>query len=105
MLCDVDVWDVGFCLNYDDVCCFVMFVVDVIGDHMVESYNFVGMNVSLCLPHLVMEKTLSMSTAFDTLAAVLSMCLLYVSLMLRVKPIISYVCSCILLLIRKLSLA
>ena len=66
-----------------------MLVMDAIGDHM-EAHSSMGLvmalyvesTVSLCLPHLVDERTLRM----DALDAVLSMCLLYVSLGSRVRP-------------------
>ena len=44
--------------------------------------------VSLCLPHFVDEKTLRMGSVLDALDAVLYMCLLYMSLGSRVRPII-----------------
>ena len=47
---------------------------------------YVESSVSLCLPHLFDEKTLSMG---GVLVAVLSMCLLYVSLGSMVRPSIS----------------
>ena len=61
---------------------------------MVEAYSSKGLVmalyvqsiVSLCLPHLVDEKTLRMGSALDALDAVLSMCLLYVGLGSRVRP-------------------
>ena len=50
------------------VLCFVLFVVDVMGDHNVEAYSSIGLvaalyvesNVSMCLPHLGEEKTLNL---------------------------------------------
>lgn len=76
------------------VCSLWMLVVDAMGDHMVEAYSsmgrvmalYVASNVSLCLPHLVDERTLSMGSVLDALSVVLSMCLLYVSLGSRVRP-------------------
>ena len=58
---------------------------------MVEAYSSMGLVmalyiVSLCLPHLVDERTLSIGSVLD---AVLTMCLLYVSLGSRVRPSIS----------------
>ena len=54
-----------------------MFVVDAVGDHIVETYYIKGLNVesnaSFCLPHLVEEK--SIGIVLDALAACLSMCL------------------------------
>ena len=67
--------------------CFVLFVmciVGVIGDHIVEAYSRIGIvttlyvenNVSLCLVRLVEETTLRMGIVLDVLAAVPSRCLL-----------------------------
>ena len=50
------------------ICSFSMFVSDALGDHMVEAYLSTGLvmalyvarMVSLCLPHLVEVRTLSM---------------------------------------------
>ena len=47
------------------VCSFCMLVLDAMGDHMMEAYSSMGLVmalyvqsiVSLCLPHLVDEKT------------------------------------------------
>ena len=59
------------------VCIFLMFVVDAVGDHIVETYYIKGLNVesnaSFCLPHLVEER--SIGIVLDALAACLSMCL------------------------------
>ena len=71
-----------------------MLVLDAMGDHIVEAYSSMGLVmalyvqsiVSLCLPHLVDERTLRMGSVLDALDAVLSMCLLYVSLGSRVRP-------------------
>ena len=68
-----------------------MFVSDALGDYMVEAYSSTGLvmalyvasMVSLCLPHLVEVRTLSMLIA---LVASRSMCLLYVSLGSSVSP-------------------
>ena len=73
---------------------FCMLVVDAMGEHMVEAYSsmslvmalYIASIVSLCLSHLAEEKTLRMGSVLDDLSAVLSMCLLYVSLGSRVKP-------------------
>ena len=70
-----------------------MLVLDVMGDHMLEAYSSVGLVmalyvesiVSLCLPHLVDGRTLSIGSVLDVLNAVLSMCLLYMSLGSRVR--------------------
>ena len=59
------------------VCNFVMFVVDAIGDHIVEAYSSIGLatslyvesNVSLCLPYLVEDRTLNIDIVLDVLAA------------------------------------
>ena len=64
------------------VCSFCMLAVDAMGDHMVEAYSSMGLVmalyvqsiVSLCLPHLVDERTLRMGSVLDALDAVLSMC-------------------------------
>lgn len=79
-----------FCI----VCSFCMLVVDAMGDHMVEAYSSKGLDialyvasmVSLCLPHLVEERTLRMESVLDALFAVLSMWVLYVSFGSRVRP-------------------
>ena len=54
------------------VCSFCMLVVDAMSDHMVEAYSSMGLVlalyvesiVSLCLPHLVDERTLSIGSVF-----------------------------------------
>ena len=64
---------------------------DAIDDHAIEAYSSISLvtawyiesNVSFCLPHLDEERTLSMNTVLDALLAVLSLCLLCVSLGLR----------------------
>ena len=52
----------------------VLFVVDAMGDdHMVEAYSSIGLgialyfdsNLSLCLPHLAEQRTLSMGIVLD----------------------------------------
>ena len=63
---------------------FSMFVSDALGDHMVEAYSstrlvmalYVASMVSLCLPHLVEMRTLSMLIVLRALVAARSMCLL-----------------------------
>ena len=65
------------------ICSLVMFVVDAIGDNIVEAYSNIGLvmalyvksNVSLCLTQLFEERTLSIGILLDALAAMLSMCL------------------------------
>ena len=80
------------------VLCFVHFVVTcvvhIIGDHIADEYPiisfvtdlYVESNMSLCLPHLVKEGTLSINIVLDALAAVLVMCLLKVHLGSSVRP-------------------
>ena len=61
-----------------------MFVSDALGDHMVVAYSstdlvmalYVASMVSLCLPHLVEVRTLSMLIVLRALVAARSMCLL-----------------------------
>ena len=62
------------------ICSLSMFVLDALGDHMVEAYSSTGLDmalyvasmVSLCLPHFVEVRTLSMLIVL----CALSMCLL-----------------------------
>ena len=71
-----------------------MFVSDALGDHMVEEYSSTGLviafyvasMVSLCSPHLVDVRTLSMLIVLHALVAVRSMCLLYLSLGSSASP-------------------
>ena len=62
------------------ICSLSMFVSDTLGDHMVEAYSSMGLvvasMVSLCLPHLVEVRTLSMLIVLRALVAARSMCLL-----------------------------
>ena len=64
------------------ICSLSMFVSDALGDHMVEAYSglvmglYVASMVSLCLPHLVEARTLSMLIVLRALVAARSMCLL-----------------------------
>ena len=66
------------------ICSLSMFVSDALGDHMVEAYSSTGLvmalyvasMVSLCLPHLVEVRTLSMLMVLRALVAARSMCLL-----------------------------
>ena len=57
-----------------------MFVSDALGDHMVEAYSSTGLvmalYVSLCLPHFVEVRTLSMLIVLRVLVAARSICLL-----------------------------
>ena len=61
---------------------------DALSDHIVQEHSCIGhiaalyveSNVYLCLPHLVEERTSNIIIVFDALDAVLSMCLLEVSL-------------------------
>ena len=55
------------------ICSLSMFVSDALGDHMVEAYSSM---VSLCLPHLVEVRTMSMLIVLRALLAARSMCLL-----------------------------
>ena len=65
------------------ICSLSMFVSDALGDHMVEAYSstclvmalYVASMVSLCLPHLVEVRTLSMLIVLRALVAARSMCL------------------------------
>ena len=65
------------------ICSLSMFVSDALGDHMVEAYSSTGLvmalymasRVSLCLPHLVEVRTLSMLIVLRALVAARSMCL------------------------------
>ena len=69
-----------FCTN----CSLSMFVSDALGDHLVDAYSstslvmalYVASMVSLCLPHLVEVRTLSMLIVLGALVAARSMCLL-----------------------------
>ena len=73
-----------------------MFLSDALGDHMVDAYSSTGLvmalyvasMVSLCLPHLVEVRTLSMLIVLRVLVVAKSMCLLYVRLGSSVSPII-----------------
>ena len=75
------------------ICSLSMFVSDALGDHMVEVYSrtglvmalYVASMVSLCLPHLVKVRTLSMLIVLRDLVAARSMCLLQVNLGSRVS--------------------
>ena len=61
-----------------------MFVLDALGDHMVESYSSTGLvmalyvasMVSMCFPHLVEMRTLGMLIVWRALVVASSMCLL-----------------------------
>ena len=65
-------------------CSLSMFVSDALGDHMVEAYSSTGLvmalyvasMVSLCLPHLVEVRALSMLIVLRALVAARYMCLL-----------------------------
>ena len=90
-------------MKYELVYLFILFlyVLDVMGDHMVEAYLGMGLDmvlyvqsiVSLCMHHLVDKKTLRMGSVLDALDAVLFMCLLYVSLWSRVRHTLYAFCS------------
>ena len=69
-----------FCI----ICSMYMLVSDALGNHMVEAYSSKGLvialyvtsMVSLCLPHFVKVRTLSMLIVLHTLVTARSMCLL-----------------------------
>ena len=68
------------CVVFYIGCGLVIFVVDAMDDHMVEAYSSISLAtalyveniISLCLPHLVEERTLSMVIRLDALYAVFS---------------------------------
>ena len=76
------------------ICSLLMFVSDASGDHMVETYSsmglvmalYVAMIVSFCFPHVVGVSALNICIVLRTYVVVIYMCLLYVSLGLRVSP-------------------
>ena len=86
----VAVLSAAFCI----FCSFCMFVADAVGDHMVEAYSSVGRItalyvariVSFCLPHEVPESALIICNGLFAFVAMLSMCVLYVSLGSSVSP-------------------
>ena len=65
------------------ICSLSMFASDALGDNMVEAHSSTGLAmalhvasmVSLCLPHLVEVRTLSMLIVLHALVAARSMCL------------------------------
>ena len=67
------------------ICSLLMFVSDVSGDHMVETYSrlrlvmvlYVAMIVSFCFPHVVDVSALSICIVLHAFVVVISMCLLY----------------------------
>ena len=69
-----------FCI----ICSLSMLVSNALGDHMVEAYSstglvmalYVAIMVSLCLPHFVEVRTLSMLIVLRALVATKYMCLL-----------------------------
>ena len=71
-----------FCI----ICSLSMLVSDALGEHMEEAYSSTGLAmalyvvsmVSLCLPHFVEVRTLSMFIVLCALVAAMSMCLLLV---------------------------
>ena len=91
------------------ICSLLMFVSDASGDHMVETYSsmglvmalYVAMIVSFCFPHVIDVSALSICIVLRAFIVVIYMCLLYVSLGLRVSPsillfvgsVILYICS------------
>ena len=70
------------------ICSWSMFVSDALGDHMVEVYSSTGLvmalyvasMVSLCLPHLVEVRTLSMLIVLRALVAARFMCSVVLSI-------------------------
>ena len=66
------------------ICRLSRFVSDALGDHMVLAYSSTGLvmalyvasMVSLCLPHFVKVRTMSMLIVLRALVAAKSMCLL-----------------------------
>ena len=76
------------------ICSLLMFVSDANCDHMVEMYSsmglvmalYVAMIVSFCFPHVVDVSVLSICIVLLAFVVVFSMCLLYVTLGLRVSP-------------------
>ena len=76
----VDILSTVFCI----ICSLSMLVSDALGDHMVEPYwstglvmaLYVASMVSLCLPHFVEVRTLSILIVLHALVAAKSMCLL-----------------------------
>ena len=86
----VAILSVVFCV----ICSLLMFVADVIGDHMVETYSIMGLVmtlyvariVSFCSPHVVDVSALSICIVLCAVVVVIYMCLLYVSLGSRVSP-------------------
>ena len=76
------------------ICSLLMFVSDVIGDHMVETYSIMGLVMALyvamigsfCFPHVVDVSALSIFIVLRAFVAVIYMCLLYVSLGSRAIP-------------------
>ena len=73
------------------ICSLLMFVYDASGDYMMETYSsmdlvmalYVAMIVSFCFPHVVDVSALSICIVLRAFVAVISMCLLYVSLWSR----------------------
>ena len=76
------------------ICSLSMLVSDTLGNQMVEAYSSTGLvmvlyvasMVSLCLPHFVESRTLSVLIVLRALVAAKSMCLLLVSLGSNVSP-------------------
>ena len=76
------------------ICSLLMFVSDAIGNHMVEKYSSMGLVmtlyvariVSFCFPHVIDVSALSTCIVLRAFVVVISMCLLYMSLRLRVSP-------------------
>ena len=76
------------------ICSLLIFVSDVDGDHMVETYMSMGlvmalyatMIVSFCFHHVADVSALSICIVLRAFVVVISMCLLFVSLGSRVSP-------------------
>ena len=68
----------------------MFFVVGAIGDNMVETYSSIGIVTALYVGSIVVfaeYSSLNTSIVLDVLAAVLSMCLMWVSFGSIVRPI------------------
>lgn len=86
----VAVLSAAFCI----ICSLCMFVEDASGDHMDEAYSsfglitdvYVATSVSFCLPHDVAVSAFIICSELCADVAMLSMCLLYVSLGSSVTP-------------------
>ena len=76
------------------ICSLLMFVSDASGDHRVETYSSMGLDmallvamiISFCSPHVVDVSALSICIALRAFVVFISMYWLYVSQGLRVSP-------------------